>query len=520
MQYIDIKKNSYFDSVTLMLLSRKLTDTSGVVNASVSMGTDHNKEILQNMGFTDKKVKDAGANDLIIAVSVENEKLIQTALDIIKNHFTAKQEEGGEEFAPHSFEGALKLLPEASLALISIPGEYVYREAVKCLENNINVMIFSDNVSVEEEKKLKELAQCRGGVTPPLLVMGPDCGTAIINGKPLAFANVIRRGKIGIVGAAGTGIQEVSVCVHKLGEGVSQAIGTGGRDLTFDIGGITMLAGLELLLNDENTSAIILISKPPAKEVAEKILGRIKTAKKPVVVHFIGAPAEEITKSGAIYAKTLADSAVKACESISVGAPHVVPLQNKNNIANAEKSKYVSSQKHVRGFYTGGTLCKEALIILGRGEGPFAPTIYSNIPLDKKYKLADSHKSIENTILDLGEDEFTKGRPHPMIDPASRNERMLADTDLENIRVIMLDVMLGYGSHHDPAGKLVKAVKKLQENAEKKNLHITFLAEVCGTEEDPQVYSTQKKTLEDAGVIVLPTNADMVELAKELLNSR
>lgn len=511
MQYVDIKKNSYFDSVTLMLLSRKLTDTSGIVNASVAMGTEHNKEILQNMGFTDKKIGDAGANDLIIAVSVENEKLIQTALDIIKNHFTVKQEEGDEEFAPHSFEGALKLLPDTNLALISIPGEYVYREAVKCLENNINVMIFSDNVSVEEEKKLKVLAQSKN-----LLVMGPDCGTAIINGKPLAFANVVRRGNIGIVGAAGTGIQEVSVCVHKLGEGVSQAIGTGGRDLTSDIGGVTMLAGLELLLNDDNTSAIILISKPPAKEVAEKILGRIKTAKKPVVVHFIGAGPEEITKSGAIYAKTLADSAVKACEILKPSRTEQCSVPTNNidihNFAQNEKSKYASSQKYVRGFYTGGTLCKEALLVLSE-----ITPIYSNIPLDKKYKLTDSHKSIENTILDLGEDEFTKGRPHPMIDPASRNERMFADTDLENIRVIILDVMLGYGSHDDPAGELVKAIKKLQENAKKKNAHITFLAEVCGTEVDPQVYSKQKKTLEDAGVIVLPTNADMVELAKELL---
>ncbi|MFH1452651.1 MAG: acyl-CoA synthetase FdrA [Armatimonadota bacterium] len=507
--YIDIKKNSYFDSVTLMLLSRKLTDTKGVKSASVSMGTDHNKSILADMGFKDKKIEGAGVNDLVIAICVENEALIKTALDVINNHFTSSaDDEEDEEYNPATFEGALKSQPDTNLALISIPGEYAAREARKCLDNNINVMIFSDNVSIEDEKNLKQYADEKR-----LLVMGPDCGTAIIDGKPLAFANLVRRGKVGIVGAAGTGIQEVSVCVHKLGEGISQAIGTGGRDLSNEVGGITMLAGLEMLLNDNNTSVIILISKPPEKEVAGKILNRIKNASKPVVVHFIGAPEGEIASSGAIYAQTLADSAVKACGVISSGIQEKAFDTDTEKIIKQEKEKYKSGQKYVRGFYTGGTVCKEAILMLSG----FSP-IYSNIPLDKKYKLSDSGKSIENTVLDLGEDEFTQGRPHPMIDPVSRNERMLADKDLDNIRIIILDVMLGYGSHPDPAGELVKAVTTIRDEANKKNIHITFLAEVCGTEDDPQKYSDQKKILEDAGIIVMPTNAEMVKLAKILLN--
>src|SRR5690606_14776291 len=125
------------------------------------------------------------------------------------------------------------------------PGVYAAFEAFRALENNLNVMMFSDNVTVEDEIKLKDLA-----VKKDLLMMGPDCGTAIINGVGLCFANKIKRGPIGLVAASGTGLQEVTVLIDQFGGGISQAIGVGGRDLSKDVMGRMTLHAINALNAD------------------------------------------------------------------------------------------------------------------------------------------------------------------------------------------------------------------------------------------------------------------------------
>lgn len=508
--YIEIKKNSYYDSVTLMLLSRKLSETEGVTKASVSMGTPHNKTILHEIGVISQEIDSAGANDLIIAFICNDEKAIPLALSVIKGHFsTQKTINTSENTSPKTLKSAINKMPDANLAIISIPGENVFFEAMKCLENNLHLMIFSNNVSIEDEKKLKEFAKSRS-----LLVMGPDCGTAIINAKPLGFANKIRRGNIGIVGASGTGIQEISVVIHKLGFGVSQAIGTGGRDLTSEIGAITMLQGIEALLDDNNTEVIVLVSKPPEKSVAQKVFEVINKAKKPIVAHFIGLKAEDFEGTKALFTGTLDETALKACKLINMGFTEDIFINDSTlkELADKEKEKHNSSQKYLRGLYTGGTLCKEAIILLNS-----LFSVYSNIPIDEKFKLPDSRKSIENTIIDLGEDEFTRGLPHPMIAPELRTESMIKEGTSFDVSVVLFDVMLGYGSHENPAKIAADAIKEIRKINEPEKRHITFIASICGVDEDPQNFTIQKEILEEAAVIVMPTNAQAVKLAKEIM---
>jgi hypothetical protein len=343
--------------------------------------------------------------------------------------------------------------------------------------------------------------------------MGPDCGTAIISAKPLAFANSIRSGKIGIVGASGTGIQEVSVCIHKLGEGVSHAIGTGGRDLSSEVGGITMLDGIALLAEDPDTEVLVLVSKPPAPEVEQRILKIVSTIKKPVIVNFLGGSQEEVEKAGGIFAATLEEASVKAVEQLN-GKFSKEPFATDFNVdefISQEKAKYSDKQKYIRGFYTGGTLCKEAILALREFE------VYSNIPARKELKIADNHKSQRHTVLDLGEDDFTKGRPHPMIDPVSRNERLILDSKDDEVRAFLFDVMLGYGSHEDPAGELCNAINDMRAQFKARNQHVTFIASICGVSEDYQNLQEQKQKLEEAGVIIMPTNARACDLVAKLI---
>jgi FdrA protein len=229
------------------------------------------------------------------------------ALVIAEERLNSKPEESsGDGVRPSplaSLEMAVEQQAALNLALISVLGDYAAAEAIKALRPGLSVMLFSDNVSLAHEREIKTLAREKN-----LLVMGPDCGTAIINGMPLGFANVVRRGAIGVVAASGTGLQEVTCCIDQLGAGISQALGTGGHDLHESIGGISMLYGLDALSADPDTRVIVLISKPPAPAVAEKILARARAAGKPVVVNFLGARPEDMNVPGITPAYTLADA--------------------------------------------------------------------------------------------------------------------------------------------------------------------------------------------------------------------
>ncbi len=495
-----VKKNTYQDSVFLMSIAHRVKSLKGIEEVSCLMGTPENKRLLAEVNLLTGEGRKAEANDLLIAISAKERKNIEEALREVEELLVEKEIKRGEEeiSLPKAFSSALDQLPDAHLVHISIPGRYVRREAEKALEKGLNLFIFSDNVSLKDERELKRMARKKD-----LLVMGPDCGTAIINGIALGFANVIRRGNIGIVAAAGTGLQEVSCLIHKAGLGISQGIGTGGRDLSKEIGGITMLEGMKALEDDPDTKIIVLISKPPAKEVADRIIKEVEKGKKPFVINFLGSKEGEETKR-IYFAPTLEEAADKAITlSKEEGHKPEVSKERIISLAKKESSKLKDRQRYIRGIFSGGTLCDEAMLILKDLIGD----IYSNIPLKPSLKLKDSRISRKNSLVDLGEDEFTRGRPHPMIDFTLRNERIIQEAEDPQTAVILLDIVLGYGAHPDPAPALAPAIK------EAKRRNISVVASLCGTEGDPQNYKRQKRELEKMGVIIMPSNAQAARFA-------
>ena len=370
---------------------------------------------------------------------------------------------------------------------------------------------------MEEEKALKEYA-----VSKELLMMGPDCGTAMINGVPLAFANVIRHGDIGMVSASGTGSQEVSTIIDQLGCGISQMLGTGGRDLKKDIGGLMMKQCLDALIHDDETKIITLVSKPPAAEVAAEILKQAAEGGKPTVVCFIGGDPKLIEQYGLIPAVSLEDVAHKAV-ALSRGQTPVVfdsfdmGRENAEKLAKQETDKMAPGQKYVRGLYTGGTICDEAMKLMIGDLGH----IYSNIPLSPEDRLENARKgpSKQDTFLDFGDDEFTVGRPHPMIDPSLRAERVVDEAKDPEVAIIQVDCVIGYGSHPDPAADLSDSIRQARELAQAEGRYISVVATICGTDADPQGKAASRKKLEDAGAIVLPSNAQATRFTQLMLKN-
>lgn len=507
-----VHPRAYHDSVTLMLLSGELLSLEGIEDASVVMATEHNKEQLERVGLLGESAKAAGPNDLVIAVRSEDPDCLRRVQEAIDDFMARRRVVGGGSgYCPVSLEAALKEDPEANLLLVSIPGRHAGREARKALEAGLHVMLFSDNVPVEEEKALKEMARDRG-----LLVMGPDCGTAILNGAPLAFANMTPRGPVGIVGASGTGIQEISCCLSKSGVGISQAIGTGGRDLSEAIGGITMLAGLDALAQDPGTEIIVLVSKPPAATVADRVIRRAREIPKPVVVHFVGAPLES-PPEGVWDSRTL-EEAARIAAALSKGeSPDrdeaiVLPSEALEAIVSQTK-RLADGQVHLRGLFSGGTLCDEAAMICTKHLG----RVYNNVSHDPETRLVDPLSSREHCVVDLGDDCFTQGRPHPMIDPGSRKERILVEGEDPTTAVILLDVVLGTGSHPDMAEALAPTIEAAQRKAAEDGRGLVFVASITGTQDDPQNLSEQTARLEAAGVLVLESNAQAAEAAARIV---
>lgn len=497
---IVVKKNSFYDSIMLMTISKEARNVEGISEAVVVMGTDFNKETLKKIELVNEEVVNATPNDLVIALKGENNDAINKAMEKINELLNRKIRAQESEYNPKTLDMAFRMAPDSNLVLISVPGMYAAEEAEKALNAGRHVMVFSDNVSLEDEIRLKKLAREKG-----LLMMGPDCGTAIINGVPLAFANKIKRGRIGIVGASGTGIQEVSSIIDRLGGGVSQVIGTGGRDLKAEVGGIMMLMGIEALNEDENTDVIVLISKPPAKEVMEKVIEKIKDSHKKFIVHFIGADLSPAQKYGLETTSTLEETAFKAYEAC-YGKIAELPFDENRNVNIEEIRKNLKpTQKYIRGLYSGGSLCDEAIVLMKRKFGK----VYSNVALTEEEKLPSKDCSIEHTVIDMGDDEFTRGKPHPMIDYSQRIDRIFKEVQSEDVAVILFDVVLGYGAHKDPASELVPAIKRAKEI----NDSVVFVVALCGTYEDPQDYRKQWEEFEKAGVIVTSTNKRAIEIA-------
>ncbi|MDI6895552.1 MAG: acyl-CoA synthetase FdrA [Bacillota bacterium] len=504
-----VVSQTYFDSVTLMKISSVLTGLTGVRQAVAIMATEANKQTVREAGLLVEGLDGLGATDLLIAVEADEEASAEAAItrarELLKGE--APGSTPARRAAPRTLDSALGILPGANLALISVPGVYAAAEAARALRRGLHAMVFSDNVTVEDELRLKILAREKG-----LLLMGPDCGTAILNGVPLAFANAVRRGSIGIVGAAGTGIQQVSVLVERLGSGVSQAIGTGGRDLSARVGGITMLQGLAALEADEETRVIVLVSKPPAGETARAVLAAVRGCSKPVVVVFLGGDRRPIEEAGAYAATTLAEAA-RLAVVLDRGETVVRGDEGWDEegeaVARREAERMAGVQRYLRGLYSGGTLCDEAMLILRELIG----TVYSNVPLDPRLRLPDAWTGVADTVVDLGDDQFTRGRPHPMIDPALRVARLEREAADPEVAVVLLDVVLGYGAHPDPAGALAAAITRAKERAAAEGRYLSVVASVCGTPADPQGLDEQEATLRSAGVILQPSNALAARMA-------
>ncbi|MCK5827694.1 FdrA family protein, partial [Candidatus Bipolaricaulota bacterium] len=380
-----------------------------------------------------------------------------------------------------------------NLALISVPGIHAAREARQALHRGLHVMLFSDNVTVEDEIALKDDAIDRG-----LLMMGPDCGTAIINGAALGFANACRSGTVGIVGASGTGIQEISSLVHQLGGGISQAIGTGGRDLSEAIDGRMTRFGIAALGRDPGTKVIVVVSKTPSPAVADKVIQALAATDKPGVVHFIGGQSEQISDKLETTA-TLADAALAAATKAGIEIKESTLLTTSPAFStNAETpKKFVPISGRIVGFYCGGTLCQETWNILHQA----GIDVRSNVAGDKAKKIRPDEEAAGHVVWDLGDDAFTVGKPHPMIEPSLRDSRVAQAGQDPAVSVILVDCVIGYGAHENPAASLATAARKAGRNP------AIIVASVTGTEQDPQHLDRQRKLLESAGIIVAPSNA-------------
>ena len=481
----EIRKGLYLDSVALMRAARAIAALPGVEEAGMMIGTPANKEILREAGVLDEAGAQAGPGDLVIAVRVRDADAAAAAMTEARRLLDQprRSEAGDASWQPRTLRGAVEQMPDANLALISVPGDFAVAEARKGLRRGLNVMIFSDNVPLGQEIALKREARDLG-----LLVMGPDCGTAIIGGVPLAFANSVPRGDVGIVGASGTGIQEVSCLIANGGRGISHAIGTGGRDLTQEVGGITTFAAIDLLDKDPATRHIVLISKPPAPEVAKQVLARVGKSAKPFTLCLIGSRPDAAPPANVRFAGTLAEAA----EAV---------LGRKLAAYQGALPKPASAAKLIRGLFCGGTLCSEAQMILQRS----GLDVVSNVPVPDAERLGAKRNA--HMMIDLGDDEFTRGRPHPMIEPATRDPPLAEALADETVGVVVLDVVLGWGSHPDPAGQLVRALGNWAGTGP------MIVASVVGTEADPQVRSSQVRKLTDAGIILAASNASATEIA-------
>lgn len=483
-------KNLYKDSVSLMQISAALLNYEGVLNATVAMQTEANLQRAQASGLN-LDLKES-PNDLLIACELADDSNFDEIIAFVDDKLFAKVTTDNTKKSRHigSIAQAKEELDDANLALISVAGRYATAEALKALGQNLNVMIFSDNVSEDDELMLKQEAKKRD-----LLLMGPDCGTAIINGKPLAFANRVNLGSIGVIGASGTGTQEVTCAISNLGAGISQAIGTGGRDLHEKIGAITTLYAIDLLEQDEKTKTIVVISKPPAKSIATKVIERLKQVKKDVVVHFVGNN-DFYQENNIYFTRSLLETAKVACD---LNQGRKISVQDKEQIN-------VSTDRLLKAIYCGGTFCAEAQNLALKAN----LKIVSNVPIDNACKY-DGNDHDMHAFFDMGDDEFTNGRPHPMIDPFERNAMIKKQMENEKTAVILFDVVLGYGASLNPIDDLVEIIKSNTRS------DLNFVCNVCGTDLDIQNREDIINRLSQVNVKVATSNEQAVMTALSLL---
>jgi FdrA protein len=489
---VKVFPGTYLDSVLQMAGTRAMLDVEGVEWAAAAMATPANVETLLSKGFERDQLGQASANDLFLAVNAADDSAVGSALAAGEQRLFAAQSGGGTAGAgaarqPRTLDDALDVQPGTNVAIVSVPGDYAALEAHKALSAGLHVLLFSDNVSVDDEIELKDRATELG-----LLVMGPGAGTAMLGGTGLGFANVVKPGRVGVVAAAGTGAQEAMSLLSRWGAGVSHVIGLGGRDLSEAVDGRMAKLAVAAMNDDPATAAILLVSKPPSERVAREVV-RL-SGDTPMVASLVGLKAELDLPEGVTVVTTLEEGVVQTMALLGLEVPDLT--EGLAADVEAACARLPSGRSLVRGLFSGGTLCYESLVILSDLLGP----VWSNTPIDKRYRVpapAGSH-----ICLDLGEEEYTKGRPHPMIDPEARIEFIRKAGDDDQVAVVLIDVVLGYGAHADPAGELAPVCAEIMAGGGPQ-----VVAYVLGTDQDPQGFARQRATLTGAGCVVTATAA-------------
>ena len=492
---VEVRRGAYYDSVSLMQVSKAVRGASGVSAALVAMATDLNVELLAGMTFTvDEGV---GPNDMLVAIRGDDDVAIAAGRDALDRALAGLKAVGASaggfgEAPPPRTLGAAAVRSGANLALISVPGANAFVDAMDAVSSGASVMLFSDNVSVEAEIALKDAA-----AAADVLVMGPDCGTAVVAGVALGFANVVRAGPVGLVAASGTGAQQVMCLLDLAGVGMSHCLGVGGRDLSSAIGGRSTRQALTALAADASTQAIIVVSKPPDAQVLTAIQEYAATLGKPVHWATLGPGRPDLT------------AAVEVAIATSVDGIPVWPQWPAPESAEPVEP----AQGFLRGLFCGGTLADEAMIIAGSRLGP----IRSNIPLSPELALGPDLRCPSHVVIDFGEDGLTQGRPHPMIDPSMRLERIAVEGYDPTCAVLLLDLILGFGSHADPADELAAAIASARKAAAAGGRTLQVVLSLIGVENDPQGLSRCAETLQAGGASVFASNAQATRHALSLL---
>jgi FdrA protein len=489
--HLEVRRGSYHDSVTLMQVSRDVAAVDGVTAAQVAMGTELNLDLMSGMGFP--APADAGPNDLVVAVRANDDQAVQDALARLESALTASGASGsglgGGEPEPRTLASAVRRSPEPpTLALVSVPGAHAFTEALSALRSGVSVLVFSDNVPVEDEVRLKDEAADRG-----LLVMGPDCGTAVVSGAGLGFANAVRPGPVGLVAASGTGAQQLMCLLDGAGVGVSHCLGVGGRDLSAAVAGRSTRAALQMLDDDPATGLIVLVSKPPDTAVAQEVTAYAEKLATPVHLALLGPGRPDLTQ--------VAAEAVRA-----VGGTWADP---RSWPAPAPREGTYPS---LRGLFAGVTLCDVAMVIASVALGP----VLSYIPLQPDWALGpDLRAPGTHSMVDFGDDALTQGRAHPMIDQRTRVDR-LADETAEP-GVVLLDVVLGHAAHPDPASELAPAIEAVLGAARDAGRDLAVVVSLCAATDDPQGLDRQATALQAAGASVHLSNAEAARTAVDLV---
>lgn len=500
MKTVVVEKNRYVDSVSLMGVSDRVMSLEGVENVEVQMATPANRRILELLGYS--LPEGIGPNDLVIAVTAEESactRTVQLVKDIIDRKNVAD-----ETHYPDISRIDMEQTPY-DLCQISLPGEYAAAQAIKAMEKGMDIFMFSDNVSLEEELMLKRFGQRHGR-----LVMGPDAGVALIDGVALAAGSILLDGPVGIVAASGSGAQEVGCILEKCGLGVSGIIGTGGRDLYPQIGGITMIEGIRRMETDENTKVIALVSKLADLTVMDRVLTVADGCTKPVVAVFLGS--DESLFAGH---KVKGTFSLEQCalEAAKLAGADVSGFHGSDEETDALVRKAAAGwrpeQKYFRGLYCGGTFTEEALqYFAGHNKGV---TLYSNLSNAYSIKLADSEKSVGHAILDLGAEDFTAKAPHPVFDPGLRLKRLRQELEDPEVAVVLLDFITGPGVARDPIAPFARVCAQYP--------NVVFISNICGSREDPQEVARMEKLLTDSGVIVTKSNYQSAKLASAMMNA-